>query len=439
MNSFAQERIGTGRIYLMNVDHANGHSSLLEPIYQSNLCQEITLNTHPLSHIDDGQVIKMKLAVEDKNLARYEKFKRENGLHHFVNHPKLQSPLFKLQLEPTLDTVAEGVTNFVEDVEQVYGEKPAEIALCVLSAINLGELKDLAELESICENIVRGLDFVIEHQDYPLHAAKKMLKRRSIGVGITNLAYYLAKKDVSYDDKEALYIVDELMEHVQYYLIKASVKMAQEVGKCEWFHKTKYSKGILPIDTYEKNVDTIVSRPYSLDWECLRADILEHGMRHSTLTAMMPCESSSVVSNSTNGMEPIRQLITIKKSKQGLIKMLVPEAHKLKNKYTFGYEMDGNTGMTNIAAVVQKWIDQGISVNHYYDFKKFESGNIPMSVIIKDLLYFYKMGGKQLYYANTNDDKTDDFSKAFEEITGKKDQADIIEDEGSCASGACSI
>jgi ribonucleoside-diphosphate reductase alpha chain len=436
MNSYCQERIGTGRIYLMNVDHANTHSAFLDTVYQSNLCQEINLATHPLSHIDDGKVVKMMVAVEDKNLAKYEKFKYENGLHNYINHPKLANSLYKVvDLD---ESVPEGVSTFVENVEQVYGEKPAEIALCVLSAINLGEIKDLSELEVICENIVRGLDFVIEHQDYPVHAAKKMLKRRSIGVGVTNLAYYLAKKDVKYDDTEALYIIDELMEHVQYYLIKASVQLAKESGACEWFNRTKYSKGILPIDTYEKNVDTLVNRPYSLDWEALRADVLEHGMRNSTLTAMMPCESSSVVTNSTNGIEPIRSLITIKKSKQGLIKMLVPEAHKLKNKYTFAFEMNGNTGMTNISAVIQKWIDQGISVNHYYDFAKYENGNIPMSIVVKDLLHFYKMGGKQIYYANTNDNKTDDFSEQMKEITGNKGQEDFDDGE-SCLSGACSI
>jgi ribonucleoside-diphosphate reductase alpha chain len=438
-NSYSQERIGTGRIYLMNVDHANTHSSFTDTIYQSNLCQEITLATHPLSHIDDGKTVKMQVTIEDKNLSKYEQFKKENGLHHYINSTNLASPLYKVHAELTDEVTPEGFTTVIENVEQVYGEKPAEIALCVLSAINLGEVKDLSELEVICENIVRGLDFVIEHQDYPVHAAKKMLKRRSIGVGITNLAYYLAKKDVKYDDVAALTIVDELMEHVQYYLIKASVKLAKEYGACEWFNRTKYSKGILPIDTYEKNVDTLVNRPYTLDWEALRAEVLEHGMRNSTLTAMMPCESSSVVTNSTNGIEPIRSLITIKKSKQGLIKMLVPEAHRLKNKYTFAYELDGNTGMTNISAVIQKWIDQGISVNHYYDFSKYKNGNISMSTILTDILHFYKMGGKQIYYANTNDNKTDDFSEQMKEITGNKGQGDLDNQEGGGCEGACSI
>jgi ribonucleoside-diphosphate reductase alpha chain len=428
----------TNKIDVYDITVEANHNFYANDILVHN-CQEINLPTHPLSHIDDGKMVKMQVTVKDENLTRYERFKKEQGLHHFITRPELANTLYKVHAELTTEEVEQGSTMFIEEVEQVYGEKPAEIALCVLSAINLGEIKDLAELQGICENIVRGLDFVIENQDYPVYAAKKMLKRRSVGVGVTNLAYYLAKKDVKYDDPQALVIVDELMEHIQYYLIKASVEMAKEFGACEWFGRTKYAKGILPIDTYDKNVDAIVKRAYSLDWETLRAEVLENGMRHSTLTAMMPCESSSVVTNSTNGIEPIRSLTTIKKSKQGLIKMLVPEAHKLKNKYTFAFDLDGNKGMTNITAVIQKWIDQGISANHYYDYKRYKDGNIPMSEIANDLLYFYKMGGKQLYYANTNDNKTDDFSKMDTSLSNNEAAPVIEEDESSCSSGACSI
>jgi ribonucleoside-diphosphate reductase alpha chain len=336
-----------------------------------------------------------------------------------------------------------------EDVEHVYGDKPAEIALCVLSAINVGEVKKLEDLEGIMYNAVSSLDFVIEHQDYPVKAAEKMLKRRSIGIGITNLAYYLAKNNVNYDDPEALEVVDELMEYIQYYGIKASVELAKEYGACEWFGRTKYSQGILPIDTYSKNVDDLVKRKPSLDWEWLRQEILTHGMRNSTITAIMPCESSSVVSNSTNGMEPIRSLITVKKSKQGLLKMVVPEINKLKNKYQLAYDLKDNVGITNIQAVIQKWIDQGISANHYYDFTKYDEGNLPLSTVAKDLLNFYKYGGKQLYYANTDDKKTDDFSsvstssssfeiKEEETITLRPGEV-LLDDDDSCASGSCSI
>jgi ribonucleoside-diphosphate reductase alpha chain len=351
-NHFCKERIETGRMYVMNIDHCNEHSSFIDKIKMSNLCQEITLPTTPLSHIDD---------------------------------------------------------NCSTD---------AEIALCVLSAINVGAIK-LSELRDICMNIVRALDSVIEYQTYPVGASMKMLKRRSIGVGITNLAYYLAKNGVTYDDKQACNLVDELMENIQYNLIKASIQLAKEKGKCEWFDRTKYSKGILPIDTYNKNVDKLVTRKSKLNWDKLRKDIEKYGMRNSTLTALMPCESSALVTNSTNGIEPPRGLLSIKKSKQGLLPQVVPDIHNLRNKYTLAYEMKSNKGYTNIVAVIQKYVDQAISANHYYTFAKYKDSNLPMSEIAHDLLYAYKMGLKTLYYANTDDGKTDEVE--------------------SCESGACSI
>ena len=351
-NQFCKERIETGRMYVMNIDHCNDHSSFKDKIKMSNLCQEITLPTTPLKHIDDN-----------------------------------------------CDT-------------------DAEIALCVLSAINIGAVK-LEQLKYVCMNIVRALDAVIEYQSYPVGASMKMLKRRSIGVGITNLAYYLAKNGVRYNDIEAYNIVDELMEHIQFYMIKASVRLAKELGPCEWFNNTKYSIGLLPIDTYNKNVDKLVTRKLSLPWEKLRKEIKKHGMRNSTLTALMPCESSSLVTNSTNGIEPPRGLLSVKKSKQGLLPQVVPDVHNLRNKYTLAYEMEDNKGYTNITAIIQKYIDQAISANHYYNFSKYESGNLPMSEIAHDLLYSYKMGVKTLYYANTDD--------------GKTDEAEV------CQGGACSI
>tara|TARA_R110000824_G_scaffold61457_5_gene163464 strand:- start:4438 stop:6699 length:2262 start_codon:yes stop_codon:yes gene_type:complete len=356
-NSFCQERIGTGRMYVMNLDHCNDHSSFTDKIKMSNLCQEITLPTTPLKHIDDNC------------------------------------------------------------------NTDAEIALCVLSAINIGVVK-LDELRDTCRNIVRSLDAVIEHQSYPVGASQKMLKRRSIGVGITNLAYYLAKNGVTYDDPEACNLVDELMEHIQFYMIKASVELAKEKGACEWFDRTKYSKGILPIDTYCKEVDKIVTRKLKLPWEKLRKDIAKHGMRNSTLTALMPCESSSLVTNSTNGVEPPRGLLSVKKSKQGLIPQVVPEIYSLRNKYTLAYEMENNIGYTNIVAVIQKYVDQSISANHYYDFSRYKDGNLPVSDVARDILYAYKMGIKTLYYANSNDGKTDEHME---------------EETSDCESGACAI
>jgi len=352
---FCQERIETGRMYVMNVDNTNNHSSFTVPVYMSNLCQEITLPTVPIKHIDN----------------------KEDG----------------------------------------------EIALCILSAVNVGALRKLDELEGICENIVRSLDYIIDNQFYPVEASKKMFKRRSIGVGITNLAYYIAKNGYSYEDKETIDLVDELAEAIQYYLLRASIKLAKELGKCDLFEETKYSQGILPIDTYCKEVDNICKRKLSFDWEQLRKDIKEYGLRNSTLTAIMPCESSSLVTNSTNGIEPPRSLVSVKKSKQGLIPQVVPEIARLKNKYTLAYEMSNNAGYINICAVLQKYFDQSISANHYYNFANYEEGNLPMSVVAKDILYSYKMGLKTLYYANTDDGKSDN----------------IEEEDNSCAGGACKL
>ena len=351
---FSQERIETGRMYVMNMDHVNDHSSFLDSVSMSNLCQEITLPTTPITHIDD----------------------KENG----------------------------------------------EIALCVLSAINVGAITKLDQLEKLCENIVTALDYVIENQLYPVSAALNMKHRRSIGVGITNFAYYLAKHGVTYEDEAALTVADELAEAIQYYLLRASNKLAQEKGKCEWFGRTKYSKGILPIDTYCKEVDKLIKRKLTYDWAQLRKDIKEHGLRNSTLTALMPCESSSLVTNSTNGIEPPRSLVTVKKSKQGLIPQVVPEIQRLKNKYTLAYEMESNTGYTNICGVLQKYFDQAISANHYYNFSKYEENNLPLSVVAKDILNSYKVGLKTLYYANTDDGKTD-----------------IVPEENDCPGGACKL
>jgi ribonucleoside-diphosphate reductase alpha chain len=355
LNKFAQERIDTGRMYLMNIDNCNTHSAFLDKIHMSNLCQEITLPTTPITHIDNS--------IDDEG----------------------------------------------------------EIALCVLSAINVGVIKKLSDLEGICSNIVRSLDFVVEHQDYPVNASLKMKKRRSLGIGITNLAYYLAKNEVRYEDPEACDIVDELMEHIQYYCIKASVELAKEFGPCEWFNRTKYSKGILPIDTYNTNVDKLITRKHSLDWKTLRKEIKEHGMRNSCLTAVMPCESSSVVSNSTNGIEPPRALLSVKKSKKGLLKQLVPDVDTKGHLYTLAWEMKNNRGYINIASVIQKHIDQGISANNYYNPTEFEDGNLPLSMVGYDLLQHYSLGGKTMYYANTFDGNSDN------------------EEEEGCAGGACSV
>lgn len=360
MNSFAQERIGTGRMYVHNIDNTNTNTPFKDKIKMSNLCVEIALPTNPIEHIDNGDY------------------------------------------------------------------KPDEIALCVLAAHNLGTIKNNEELYKCSEYIVRILDFVVDHQDYPVNAALKMKKRRSLGVGVTNFAYWLAKNDLKYSDKESLVKVDEMFEHIQFSLLKASNKLAKEKGACEWFDRTTYSDGIMPIDRYNKNVDELVKRDYSCDWEGLRKEIMTHGLRNSVLTAIMPAESSAVVQNATNGIEPVRSLVTIKKSKSGLIKQVVPEIARLKNKYELAYDMPDNKGYTNICAVIQKWIDQSISANHYYQYSL---EGISLAGVIKDLLHSYKYGLKTLYYANTDDKKSDNI-----ETMGQNETNDV-----GCESGACAI
>jgi ribonucleoside-diphosphate reductase alpha chain len=308
----------------------------------------------------------------------------------------------------------------IDDKKETEHLSEGEIALCVLAGHNLGNIKNNDELYKASEYIVRLLDFVITFQDYPVNASKKMLKRRSLGVGVTNFAYWLAKQDLKYTDTETLGKVDELFEHFQYSLLLASNRLAQEFGPCEWFEKTTYSDGVLPVDRYNKNVDGLVKREYSCDWEKLRSDIKEYGLRNSCMSAEFPAESSSIIQSSTSGIEPIRSLITIKKSKSGIFKVVAPEMTRLKNKYQLAYDMKDNTGYTNICSVIQKWIDQSISANHYYEYNV---DGISLGRVIKDILHAYKMGVKTLYYANT-DDKN----------------ADNSEELGAgCESGACAL
>ena len=334
-----KERAETGRIYIMNIDHCNTHSSFKDLIKMSNLCQEITLPTDPIHHIDGK----------------------------------------------------------------------GEIALCILSAINVGLINKRDELEPLCDLAVRSLDEIIDHQAYPVRAAEISTKaRRSLGVGYIGLAHYLAKKGYKYDQKLAWRQVDKLTEAFQYYLLKASNQVAKEKGKCEYFDRTKYSDGILPIDTYKKEVDEIVNnRAFTYDWEWLRKEIKEHGLRHSTLSAQMPSESSSVVSNATNGIEPPRDYLSVKKSKKGPLKQIVPDYKRLKNNYTLLWDMKSNEGYINIVAVMQKYFDQAISGNWSYNPENYEDNQVPVSEMANDLLTTYKYGWKTSYYQNTYDAKKD--------------------------------
>ena len=360
--SILKERAETGRIYIMNIDHCNTHSSFKDRITMSNLCQEITLPTEPISHID--------------------------------------------------------------------GE--GEIALCILSAVNVGLIKDLDELEPLCDLIVRSLDEIIDHQKYPVKAAEISTRnRRSLGVGYIGLAHYLATLGVGYEMKTAWKEVDKLTEAFQYYLLKSSNQLAKEKGQCKDFKKTKYSDGILPIDTYKKEVDEIISRKLSYKWEELRKDIKEFGLRHSTLSAQMPSESSSVVCNATNGIEPPRDYLSVKKSKKGTLKQVVPDYKRLKNSYTLLWDMKSNEGYINIVAVMQKYFDQAISGNWSYNPEHYEEGQVPLSIMAQDLLNTYRLGWKTSYYQNTYDSKKD-FDEPVHPVGWKDNVEETKQDTEDC-------
>lgn len=297
-----------------------------------------------------------------------------------------------------------------------------EIGICILSALNLLELSSEKDIEDACRMAVRTLEAVIDYQDYPVLAGENFTKnRRSLGVGITNLAGFLAKNKLSYADKGALELVHETMEQIQWNLINASCELAEEKGPCEKFGDTKYAQGLLPIDWYKKEVDELIKPKYNMDWEGLRERVEEHGLRHSTLSAIMPCESSSVIQNSTNGIEPVRSLLIHKKAKNGVLKQLVPNYRTRKNHYTLAWEMTDNIAIMNVAAVIQKFVDMSMSTNLYYNYSHYEDGNIPLSVLIKDQIYGYKYGLKNFYYANTPDGDGE------------------TEKEMNCESGACAI
>ena len=359
-----KERAETGRMYLMNIDHCNSHSSFLDKVNMSNLCQEITLPTKPIQHIDDPD---------------------------------------------------------------------GEIALCILSAINVGKINRLDELEDLCDLSVRGLEELIDYQGYPVKAAENSTKkRRSLGIGFIGLAHYLAKNGEHYDDASAWQLTHDLTEAFQYYLLKSSNQLAQEKGKCEYFDRTKYSQGILPIDTYKSDVDEIVPNNLKYDWESLRTSITTHGLRHSTLSAQMPSESSSIVSNATNGIEPPRDYLSVKKSKKGPLKQIVPSYGHLKNNYTILWEMKNNDGYIKVISVMQKFFDQAISGNWSYNPENYADNEVPVSVMANDLLTTYKYGWKTSYYQNTNDLKSD-------EIDLKESLNKLLEDSSEEDCESCKI
>ncbi|WP_281213521.1 class 1a ribonucleoside-diphosphate reductase subunit alpha [Shewanella insulae] len=305
-----------------------------------------------------------------------------------------------------------------------------EIALCTLSALNLGAIKNLGELESLADLAVRALDSLLDYQDYPIISAHKgSMNRRTLGIGVINFANYLAKEGVRYSDGSANGITHKTFEAIQYYLLKASMNLAKEQGACPAFHETNYAKGILPIDTYKRDLDKICDEPLHMDWETLREEIKTHGLRNSTLSALMPSETSSQISNATNGIEPPRGLISVKASKDGQLKQVVPDFEKYQYSYELLWNMPGNEGYLQLVGLMQKFVDQSISANTNYDPSRFPGAKVPMQVLLKDLLTAYKYGVKTLYYHNTRDGASD----KYDDITS------IEKEDDSCAGGACKI
>tara|TARA_B100001094_G_scaffold303532_1_gene331723 strand:- start:2112 stop:3755 length:1644 start_codon:yes stop_codon:yes gene_type:complete len=301
-----------------------------------------------------------------------------------------------------------------------------EISLCTLSAINLGALDSLEEMNDLADLAVRALDNLLDYQDYPMAAAKNGTDaRRSLGVGVINLAYYIAKNGMKYSDGSANALVHRTFEALQYTLLRASNKLAQEKGACAGFHETNYAEGLLPVDTYKKDIDTICDEPLHLDWDQLRQDILKYGLRNSTLSSLMPSETSSQMSNATNGIEPPRGLVSVKASKDGILKQVVPDIENLKHKYEKLWDMPNNTGYLQLVGIMQKFVDQAISTNTSYDPQQFSDAKVPMQVLLKDLLMAYKLGVKTLYYHNTRD--------------GASEAHDVEQEDDGCAGGACKI
>lgn len=352
----AQERSQTGRIYIQHVDHCNTNSPFISSV----------------------------APIKQSNLC----------------------------MEIALPTSP--INNYLDPGDE------GEIALCTLSAINLGKVNRKEDMRNPIKTLVRALDNLLDYQDYPVLAAEKTKKRRTLGIGWTNLAYYLAKRGLKYSDKETLNEIHELAEAFQYYLLEASVELAKERGACEWFNQTTYSQGILPIDRYKDTVDTLHTANLKMDWEKLRGEIKEYGLRNSTLSTMMPCETSSQITNSTNGFEPPRGPKSIKASPAGNLPMIVPGIGEEGVVYEYKWDMSGPTDYLNIVAIMQKFIDQSASTNTFYKPWDFPGGKLPIKVVLRDMMYAYKMGLKTLYYHETYDGNEQD------------------SDDG-CSSGACRL
>lgn len=369
--------------------------------------------------LEDGNYISDDAIINKAN--RVVAIEEVEGLHdtYCVNEPKRHKVVFNGVLtgncmEITLPTKPMSKLDCTD----------GEIALCILSGVNMGEIHSIEDMEEPCELLVRVLDAIIDYQEYPVKAAEySCTKRRMLGIGVINYAYFLAKHHTRYSKEDSRDLTHRYFEALQYYCLKASVQLAKEYGPCELFHETNYAKGLLPIDTYKHDLDQICDSPYQFDWEALREEIAKYGLRNSCLTSQFPSETSSQISNATNGIEPPRGYVSVKASKDGILKQVVPEFSKYAMDYELLWEMPDNKGYLENVAVMQKFIDQSISTNTNYDPKKFPDGKVPMKVLLQDLLYAYKLGVKTLYYQNTRD--------------GADDKQDDLDD--GCAGGACKL
>lgn len=409
------ERKETGRIYIFNVDNVNNNSCFKIPITTSNLCAEITLPTTPMASYTQERI---EVTIDELPDAL-------NKLNNYIYLDRyLITPLTngKLVIDITRDE--------------------ATIALCTLAAINLGNIKNLDDLESICFNAVKLLDNILDYQEYMVPAAKRhTILYRPLGIGITNLAYYLAKNGLKYSDAGAYELVHDTMEAISFYCIKASVELAKTRGQCEGYSNTTWSDSILPIDRYNKNVDKIISPTYKLDWKWLREQLTNYGIRNATLTAGMPVESSSRISNSTSGVDPIRALITTKSNKEHTTKQIVPEYNRLKNKYDMLWDMNSMSGFIKMMAIIQKFTCQSISTNTSYNPSLYKNNEIPMSTLIEDLLKCNYYGLKTLYYMNTRDGADDSIKNdtLSEPVKSQKEQENTEEQIEYEACDSCTI
>lgn len=502
-SSFAQERAGTGRIYLQNVDHCNTNSPFdakVAPIKQSNLCvaPETTIATkqgsRTISTLEGQEVdiyngleytpaLVAKTASDQKllkitvdrwsgeSLARSSLECTHQHRWYLADGTIVRTVDLKEGdlLEPYLAScgtkVVSSMVISIEDegrVSDTYcvrepkrsravfngiltgqcleialptkplnnvNDEEGEVALCTLSALNLGEIDSDEEMSEVIELGVRALDELLDYQNYPLPAAKRSsMGRRTLGLGVINYSYWLAKQGFKYSDGSANNATHELFEKIQYYSLVASNKLAQEKGACPYFNETTYSQGIMPMDRCKVKVDELHSAELLMDWDTLRSDIKLHGLRNSTLTALMPSETSSQVSNATNGIETPRGLVSVKTSKDGVLKQVVPDLKKLRKKYELLWDIPDNEGYLQLVGIMQKWVDQAISANTNYDPNKFEGGKVPMQIILQDLIKAYSYGAKTLYYHNTRDGSSE----------SSNDEVIEVEDE-DCAGGACKI